>query len=66
MSMVRRERRRVVLRLLIKIPPTIKSASNQKLFSPGVIKKTFTPGMVAWIKVLLTDHLSRFRVFRPY
>jgi hypothetical protein len=32
----------------------------------GVKKKTFTRGMAAWVKVLLTDYLPRFRVFRPY
>ncbi len=26
--------------------------------SPGVIKKTFTPGLVAWIKVLRTMHIA--------
>ena len=26
---------------------------NLGFLSPGVMKKTFTPGMVAWIKVLL-------------
>jgi len=49
-----------------KITPDDLLNFNQKLFSPGVIKKTFTPGMIAWIKVLLTDNLSRSRVFRPY
>lgn len=33
------------------LPPTM-------VLSPGVIKKTFTPGMVAWIKVLLTISIA--------
>jgi hypothetical protein len=30
-------------------------SSDDVGFSPGVTKKTFTPGMVAWIKVLSAD-----------
>jgi hypothetical protein len=33
------------------LPPTM-------VLSPGVIKKTFTPGMVAWIKVSLTISIA--------
>lgn len=62
----RRERRRMVFSLFHKNTPDALISFNQKLVSPGVIKKTFTPGIVAWIKVLLTDNLSRPRVFRPY
>jgi hypothetical protein len=38
---------------------------NLAVVFAGAIKKTFTPGIVAWIKVLLTGYLSRFRVLRP-
>jgi len=47
-STVRRERRKVVLIRFIVLPPTI------RVFA-GAIKKTFTPGVIAWIKVLSTE-----------
>jgi len=55
MRTVRRERSRVVLILFI-----VATSNDFDRFphgnqvSPEVIKKTFTLGMVAWIKVLLT------------
>jgi len=58
-STVSRESRKAVFRwLLMTLPPTLD-------FPSGVTKKTFTPGVDAWIKVLLAG-LPRSRAVKPY
>lgn len=40
--------------------------TSDDVVSPGVKKKTFTPGMIALDKGLVGRNLPRFRAFGPY